>query len=258
MPSTYAHARFGQQAAKGLPGPVRLTVQRFQRLYDVGCYGPDFFFYYQPLFPTKMRALGSRFHKKTGREFFETAARHLRENPSEGGQAYLYGVLCHYALDSVCHPLICPASAQGCPSHTELEVEFDRHLLTLDGRVPAHRQNLGRNLRLTWGECVTISGFYPPATAYTVRQGFGVMSLACRALSMKNRGLLRAAFRLGGEQAPRLVMESGPNPRCAQFIEPLEQLYDQALERYPTLAAQLGDLLTNGTALGPEFQASFG
>ncbi|MGM9603966.1 MAG: zinc dependent phospholipase C family protein, partial [Faecousia sp.] len=258
LPSMYAHARFSQQAAKALPEHLRLTVQRFGRLYDVGAYGPDFFFFYQPLFKTKMGALGSQYHKMTGKEFFEAAARHLQQAPSEGGRAYLFGVLCHYALDSVCHPLICQVSAEGSVGHTELETEFDRHLLTQDGKVPAHRQNLGRNMHLTWGECVTVSGFYPPATAYTVRQGVGTMSLTCRALTMKNRKLLESLFRLGGEYASQMVMYPRPNHRCAQLIEPLEQLYARALERYPTLAAQLAGHLENGTPLGPEFDAAFG
>ena len=167
MPSIYAHSRFAQQAAGTLPEHLQLSVKRFRQLYDVGCYGPDFFFFYQPLFKTRMGQLGRQYHRMTGKEFFEGAAEHLRQAPSEGGQAYLYGVLCHYVLDSACHPLIRSVSAEGCPGHTELETEFDRHLLTKDGRVPAHRQNLGRNLRLTWGGCVTVSGFYPPATAYT-------------------------------------------------------------------------------------------
>lgn len=258
MPSMYAHARFSQQAVKALPEQLRLPVQRFGRLYDVGAYGPDFFFFYQPLFKTKMGALGSRFHKMTGKAFFEAAADHLRQAPSEGGRAYLFGVLCHYALDSVCHPLISQVSAEGSVGHTELETEFDRHLLTKDGKVPAHRQNLGRNMHLTWGECVTVSGFYPPATAYTVRQGVGAMSLVCRALTMKNRKLLELLFRLGGNHASQLVMYTRPNHRCAQLIEPLEQLYARALERYAGLAAQLCDCLENGTPLGSEFDAAFG
>lgn len=258
LPSIYAHSRFGDQAAQMLPEHLRMTAQRFRRLYDVGCYGPDFFFFYQPLFKTKMGALGSQFHKMTGKAFFEAAAAHLRQAPSEGGQAYLYGVLCHYALDSACHPLICGTSAQGIVGHTELETEFDRHLLTKDGKVPAHRQNLGRKTRLTWGECVTVSGFYPPATAYTVRQGVGVMALVCRALTMKNRKLLQALFKLGGEHASQMVMYTRQNHRCAQLIEPLEQLYEEALARYADMASQLSRCLENGDPLGPEFDAAFG
>ena len=142
--------------------------------------------------------------------------------------------------------------------HTELETEFDRHLLTKDGKVPAHRQNLGRKTRLTWGECVTVSGFYPPATAYTVRQGVGIMSLVCRALTMKNRKLLQAMFRLGGEYASQMVMYTRPNHRCAQLIGPLEQLYDEALARYAVMASQLSRCLENGDPLGSEFAPTFG
>lgn len=258
LPSFYAHTRFGQQAAQGFPEQIRLSVQRFPQLFHVGCFGPDFFFFYLPMFKTKMGALGSQYHHQTGKRFFETAAEHLRQNPSEGGRAYLYGVLCHYALDSVCHPMICQAAAEGCPGHTELETDFDRHLLTKDGRVPAHRENLGRSIRLTWGECVTVSEFFPPASAYTVRVGVGSMSLVCRAMSMKNRKLLQMLFRLGGTYGTQLVMTIRPNHRCAQLIEPLEQLYDKALERFPVLAAQLDALLENGTPLGQEFEATFG
>lgn len=258
MPSFYAHARFGREAAKILPEPLQRSLQRFPQLFHVGCYGPDFFFFYLPMFKTKLGALGIRYHRQPGKEFFEAAAEQLRRSPSEGGRAYLYGVLCHYALDSRSHPLIRQASAEKNPGHTELETEFDRHLLTKDGRVPAHRQNLGRAMKLTWGECVTVSGFYPPATAYTVRVGVGSMSLVCGAMTMKNRELLQTLFRLGGEHALQLVMSTRPNHRCAQLLEPLEQCYDEALALFPTLASQLTALLEEGTPLGPEFEDSFG
>ena len=205
-----------------------------------------------------MGALGSQYHRRSGKEFFTQAAQHLRQTPSEGGQAYLFGVLCHYALDSVCHPLIRQASEQGCPGHTELETEFDRQLLTQDGRVPAHRQYLGRSMRLTWGECVTVAGFYPPATAYTVRRGMGTMALLCRLLTLKQRELLTNLLRVGGEYAVQLVMYTRPNHRCVQQLGQLQALYDQALERYGVLAAQLEEHLTNGTPLGQEFDPTFG
>ena len=258
MPSIYAHTRFGDEAAKYLPEQQRLSVQRFRRLYTVGCSGPDFFFFYWPMLKTKLGKLGIGFHRQSGKEFFENAAQLLRQNPSEGGRAYLFGVLCHYCLDSVCHPMIREVSREGDPGHVELETEFDRHLLTKDGRVPAHLQNIGFKSRLTWGECVTIASFYPPASAYTVRIGVGTMSIVYRALAMKNRELLLRLFKLGGEYPSQLVMYSRPNHRCQPLMEPLEQLYGQALERYSELAAQLLRCLETGEPLGEEFNPSFG
>ena len=36
LPSFYAHARFARQAAEYLPEHLRLSVNRFRQLYDVG------------------------------------------------------------------------------------------------------------------------------------------------------------------------------------------------------------------------------
>lgn len=257
MPSIYAHFRFGDQAAKLLPEPMRRSIARFPQLFSLGVHGPDFFFFYQPLFKTQMGSLGDWYHGLTGREFFQRAVHHLADNPSEGAKVYLYGVLCHYALDSVCHPMINAATAAGNPVHTELETEFDRVLLTKDGRVPPERQYLGRRLKLTWGESVTVAGFYPPATVYTVRRSVRLMAAATRLMTMKNRRLLQAIFNLGGTYASKMVMHQRPNRRCSALIPQLEELYEQALERFPMMAAQLEAYLKDGTPLGAEFDANF-
>ena len=257
MPSIYAHFRFGDQAAKLLPESMRRSIARFPQLFSQGVHGPDFFFFYQPLFKTQMGSLGDWYHGLTGREFFHRAAHHLADNPSEGAKVYLYGVLCHYTLDSVCHPMINAATANGNPVHTELETEFDRVLLTKDGRVPPERQYLGRRLKLTWGESVTVAGFYPPATVYTVRRSVRLMAAATRLMTMKNRRLLQMIFNLGGEYASKMVMQQRPNRRCSALIPQLEDLYEQALEQFPTMAAQLEAYLKDGTPLGAEFDADF-
>lgn len=257
MPSIYAHFRFGDQAAKRLPEPMRRSIARFPQLFSLGVHGPDFFFFYQPLFKTQMGSLGGWYHNLTGREFFQRAARRLADNPSEGAKVYLYGVLCHYTLDSVCHPMINAATAAGNSVHTELETEFDRVLLTKDGRVPPERQYLGRRLKLTWGESVTVAGFYPPATVYTVRRSVRLMAASTRLMTMKNRHLLQVIFNLGGEYASKMVMCQRPNRRCSALIPQLEELYAQALEQFPTMAAQLEAYLKDGTPLGTEFDVDF-
>lgn len=257
MPSIYAHFRFGDQAAKTLDGSLQRTISRFPQLFDVGVHGPDFFFFYQPLWRTKMGSLGGWYHNLSGREFFERAVRRLADNPSEGATAYLYGVLCHYALDSACHPLIVSATAGKAPGHTELETEYDRVLLARDGHNPPCRYYLGRRLKLTWGGCVTVAGFYPPASAYTVHHSVWMMAAVCRMMTMKNRRLLQAIFNLGGEYASQMVMQQRPNHRCAPLVQELDALYQQALERYPRMAAELADYIANGTPLGADFDANF-
>ena len=104
MPANYAHYRFGIQALEQLSPDLKRPIQRFRRMYDVGLHGPDLFFYYNPLMQNSLAALARRTHALAGREFFTQACEILKKNPSEAGQAYLYGLLCHYCLDSALHP----------------------------------------------------------------------------------------------------------------------------------------------------------
>lgn len=256
MPSNYAHYRFGSLALPELPEERRRSLQRFRQLYDVGLHGPDLFFYFLPLFHTKTRELGGSYHKLTGKEFFETAAARLREQPSEGGEAYLFGVLGHYALDSACHPLVNAADAEGKIRHVELETEFDRHLLALDGAETPETRDISGHMRLTWGEAVTVSGFYPPASAYAIRLSVKSMALINRGLSLRNRKFVETAFRLAHNSD--LVMYSRPNRKCAPLIPRLQTLFDEALARYPAMAEALEGCLRDGTPLGEYFDAVFG
>lgn len=257
MPSIYAHTRFANRAAEEFPEELRRSIRRFPHLFQFGAQGADFFFFYQPLFHTKIGSLGGWFHDLTGQEFFQRAALHYADSPSEGAKVYLYGVLCHYALDSVCHPLIVQASKEKTPGHTELEVELDRILLARDGKNPPYRQDLAKGLHLTWGECTTVAGFYAPTSAAQVRRSARVMGLTYRVLAMKNRRLLQRLFRLGGEYAGQMVMGAHANRRCAPIIPELEERYDRALEAMPRLATQLEGLLSRGAPLGEEFAPNF-
>lgn len=256
MPSAYAHYRFGTQASGELPAETAKTVKRFRQLFDAGLQGPDFFFYYDPLFRSGAGKLGSVFHRQTGKEFFTRAAEHLRSLPSEGGTAYLFGVLGHYALDSVCHPLIRAATADGKIGHTELEVEFDRYLLETDGKTPAWSQDLTQSIRLSRGDCVTASEFYPGASPIAVRRSFRNMKFLNKTLTHPNRELLERAFRLG--KAQHMVMTQKANRNCAHLDTQLLALYRQALERYPVLARQLNACIREGSPLGEEFAVNFG
>ena len=78
MPAAYAHYRFGTQALELLDPALRQQISRFRQVYDMGVQGPDFFFYYNPLFHTAAGALGHKFHMQSGETFFTAAVRRLR------------------------------------------------------------------------------------------------------------------------------------------------------------------------------------
>ena len=187
MPAAYAHYRFGKLLIPQLPSEVRQCVQRFRRLYDVGLQGPDIFFYHNILVDDSMKKLAQKLHSMSGREFFTMACRRLRLEPTEAGQAYLYGLLAHYCLDSVCHPLIQATAAEGAIGHIELETEFDRYLLTLDGKESPETFDISQHMKLTKGECVTVAGLYPSVSPGNVLQSIQTMAAVTKLLATPGR-----------------------------------------------------------------------
>ena len=261
MPSTYAHYRFGVAMLPGLPGDVRRTIGRFRRLFDVGLHGPDIFFYHPMLPKGADQSPGRKFHRQNGRDFFQRVCRVTRMEKSEAAQAYLYGVLCHYALDSICHPFVKEQAERGPATHTEIEAEFDRFLLELDGKRPPESQDMSPHLHLTPGECETVAKFYPGMTARSV--GNCVANMArCTKLFATPEGARRTVLRKGmealGPKISGLLMTVGPNPRCAGLDYALLELYEQAVSDFPEMLVQIQAHLTYNGNLGEEFANPFG
>lgn len=258
MPSGYAHYRFGSEMLPLLPGEGSRLAQRFRQLYDVGLQGPDPLFYYNPVFRSNMGALASRLHRQSGREFFGNALKKLKVSPSEGARAYLFGLLGHYCLDSVCHPYVRGVAAVGRIGHTEMETEFDRFLMEKDGIAKPHRFSMGDHYRLTRGECVTAALFLEPATPAAINRCVRSMIRVDRLATMKNRKLAKNLMGFGGNTGLQMLMGETPNEKCVGTNAALLSLYEQAAEQYPNLARQLSDAMETGDTLGDDFAPCFG
>lgn len=260
MPSTYAHYRFGVAMLPGMPGDVRRTIGRFRRLFDVGLHGPDIFFYNPMLRKGASESPGRKFHKQNGRDFFQRVCRVTRMEKSEAAQAYLYGVLCHYVLDSACHPFVNEQSALGPATHFEMETEFDRFLLELDGKRPPESQDMSPHLHLTPGECETVAKFYPGATARSVGACVANMARCTKLFATPDgarRTVLRKSMEALGPKVSGLLMTVGPNPRCANLDHSLLELYNRAVEAFPEMLVQIQAHLTYNGSLGDEFDDPF-
>lgn len=261
MPATYAHYRFGVQMLGRMPADVCRTAKRHRRMFDVGLHGPDLFFFYKPVRATKINRLGNKYHRQNGKEFFSRLCRNLRLEPSEEGQAYLYGALCHYALDSHCHPLVEKLSWEGIASHTRIETEFDRFLMELDGREPPYGMHLTKHMALTSRECEQVARFYPGAEGTHIRESLKGMVHIRRALEMPD-GLLRTAviktMSMGSETFRDMVVKPEPDRVCEPLNQPLFERYEQAGKVFPQMLLQLGAHLTYNAPLGEEFAPIFG
>ena len=261
MPATYAHYRFGASMLSKMPADISRTAKRHRRIYDVGLHGPDLFFFYKPIRSTKIGRLGNKFHRQTGREFFYRACRNLRIDPSEAGQAYLYGVLCHYALDSHCHPLVERYSGEGIASHSRVEAEFERFLLEKDGKEPPYGMDLTKHMTLIMPECDTVSRFYPGSNGSSIRDSLKGMAKIRKTMELPE-GVLRTAviktMSAGSAVFRDMVVQPQPDPRCQMLNEPLLDAYRQAGIVFPEMLQQLGAHLTYNAPLGDLFEPIFG
>lgn len=225
MPATYAHCRFGEEMLQLMPADVRGTAKRHRSFFDVGLHGPDPLFYCPPALTGKAYRLGQTFHMQTGREFFSRACRNLRWEPDDGGQAYLYGVLCHFVLDAGCHALV--ARSEELP---RIEAAFDGFLMELDGV-----SGLGQwpHVALTDREWGLVSRFYPGADKRIFRRSARRMRKACAA----------------GQT---------PGTACTCWNQPLLERYRQAAEIFPDMLLKLIAHLQYNAPLGEKFDPIFG
>lgn len=261
MPSLYAHYRFGALILPRLPADVRGAIARHRCLFDAGLQGPDFFFFYKPASTTDIPPLGRSFHYQTGAEFFTRACRTLHSDSAEEELAYLYGLLGHYCLDSVCHPFVHQHTEEGTIGHNALESEFERYLLALDGVRRPHAYRRSVHMKLPKAHCAMVSRFYPPATAEQIQEAVSGMRRLTDLMTCgtgAHRAIAKAVLQTMGEGKTGLLVPPKPDPACAGLNEPMLELFGKALDRYPELLEQLREHLTFREPLGPEFEPIFG
>ncbi len=238
MPDTYAHYRFGRDVLALLPEAQQEVIRANRSLYDIGLHGPDPLFYYRPLSHHPLHEMGRRLHRMTGRQFFEAAARTCRcRGEKAADMAYLYGFLCHYALDSACHGLVIATADRGEVTHAGIESSLDRLLMIRDGLDPV-RTDRAESLRLSSSErrrCAQVMAPYLPGVS-EARLSRAVNSMAfynrfLRLPSPIARGAVDRTLRLIGQYDAihgHMVPER-PDPRCEETDRQLLVLYEQAV-----------------------------
>ena len=255
MPANYAHYRFGKLALPSLPAEARQCIGRFRRMYDIGLHGPDILFYYNPIMDTPVGQLGHSYHTYSGQAFFAQAA---GQADSEAARAYLYGLLGHYCLDSVCHPYVNRLVDIGEARHIALESQLERRLLEADGEPSPATFDMSRRLRLTRGECMTVAQFYPPATGANIHRSVKLMSLCTHFLASPKR---EKREKLLGRVKPELcdiLIPETENEELSLYVDELTALYDQALARYPRMLEALMAHMRTGEPLGEDCAPTFG
>ncbi len=252
MPSIYAHQKFGDETQKRLPVSLQKELEQNRDLFNIGFQGPDIFFFYHPLSWGEIPQYGNRMHEKSGHAFFGRALELYYGLPHEtpanqqirqAARAYLYGVLCHYTLDSACHRFIDETDASGITSHAELEGDYDRRLIAREGRNPVE-ENLTRQFHPSAEAAKVIAVFYPevtPAVVETALRSCVSLQRLLRCPRDGKRNFLYGALWLVGkyESFQPHIMNKEPDPDCREAEDRLDELFEQALPRAAKLITEL-------------------
>ena len=259
MPSTYAHYRMGKEAAGELTGEAWHAISMYRQLYLIGLHGPDILFYYKPLKSNTINEIGYGMHGRPGIEFFEHAVKVMENKDNKLPYlAYMYGVMCHFALDVTCHGYIDEKINESGVTHAEIEVEFDRMLMEKDGLDPV-RHSLTDHIVPSMRNARVISCFYEGTTPEQVRialEGMIKYNKLLLAPSKPKRMLVNGILKLSGnyKEMHGLVVNYEPNPLCEDSNKRLMSLYQKAEK----LAVQLINEYSELDDWNPIYQYTFG
>ncbi len=226
MPAVYAHYKFGKEVYRALPKDIRQMIRENGPAYFLGLHGPDLLFYYRPYVKNRVNRLGARMHRESARCFFEKGRETYQGRQSYVLLSYLCGFMCHFILDSECHPYINRYMREHKLGHMEIETDFDRKLLKEDGFDPA-THNCTRHLIRDLDTEEAISSVLEHITADQVDECILGFHKVIRLFQCPNTGkarFLQIFFALIGQRKGLggLVMTGKENPRCKKSCVELE------------------------------------
>ena len=264
MPTTYTHYRFGKDVLQDLPDTIQKTIMNNRAQFDIGLHGPDLLFYYNPLSKNEVSEIGYRMHDESGNVFFSKAAEILKQmaGDTSASLAYIYGFICHFALDSICHPYVEELDEKGPISHSEIEAEFDRVLLEKDGFQPLSQKVTGH---ITWKKetICAIAPFFPQVTKKQIKLTLQSMKFFLDILVAPNgmkRNLINGVLKISGnyEKLHTLLMNIEPNPKCAISNQRLMELYKESIPLAISLIQNFDAYLQDSISLDHAFKHTFG
>lgn len=217
MPNYFAHLEFGRRVLDSLPIPLRKSIEVEKDAFILGLYGPD------PLFFSprrRVRQLGCSLHRQAVRPVAERLRQAIEEDVPLS-QGYAAGFLCHFALDSACHPYVDTMSSAGLVTHGQIEAELDRLLMLRVGLNPMEDTPIPPIPVMPELEQV-IRTAYPGLSPRQFQTGYEMFGRASRLLTLAGgTGLRNLTDRLARRYpvcAPiqGMVLPQEPDPACAQ------------------------------------------
>lgn len=145
MPDFWIHSLGGQLVLDGLESSDwKGMIEDNRKIYNLGCQGPDFFFYndFLPWIRTKRGpGIGTMLHEENTRTLFLGSIDYLKGVESDENfsiiATYFLGFIVHYAIDKREHPFI-NARTKNFNEHKALEMKLDTYFIKKYWRKKVH------------------------------------------------------------------------------------------------------------------------
>ncbi len=202
-------------------------------------------------------------HEEPGRVFFDRARRVVHcEADRDAALAYALGFVCHFALDSTCHPYVEQFTRESGVTHCEIETEFDNMLLRRDGYDPL-KFFTASHIHPSEQNAKAIAPFYEGISEQVALDSLKGMISVHRLLQASNpvkRWVVLTGMKVVGkyDMLHGLVADPQPNPKCVESGKRLEELYAQALPLAETLILEFVAKLDTDQPLSKAFDHTSG
>lgn len=261
MPTTYTHDAFGKETYQKLPEEIKNMIRENKKLYLIGLHGPDILFYYKPYRKNEVSSLGYNMHEEKARIFFEETIKTCRETGSKPLMVYLIGFVCHYILDSCCHPFVYHYQEESGLSHAEIETELDRYFMERDGKNP-FTYHPASSISPSKSVAETIHMAFPLFSEKTIHKTLEGMKFYCnltvtryewkRSMFHKILKCVKADREMGGR-----IVEKERNAETIVSTEELKILYQNALEEVVPAIINLYHAIEGDEILSERFDRNY-
>lgn len=261
MPASYTHYSFGEEVYKRLPENLIEVIDKCKDAYYIGLNGPDILFYYKPLTKNPIKAYGHEIHEEIAESFFQGAKNYIFKNKDDICLSYILGFLCHFALDSTCHPYIGEAQKASGFSHGFIEAELEGAMMERNGVSP-QRQNAGAHINANKEVAKHICNLYQGLEEVHIYKCLKSVRFYNSLLTCENevkrkfiKGVLKKIK--GGDSFSDMIINLHPDPKAKDIINNLVNLYEKALEEAIQLISAYYTTIITDSKINKGFNKNF-
>lgn len=262
MPAIYAHDKFGKLVFEGLDKELKDVIKTYYSQFRIGLQGPDPLFYHRPYLPDKATKEGSNIHHEPCSKFLYPAIDVIRIHGIQSGEyAYLLGFLCHFILDSECHPYIDEYITSHAVGHIALESEFEKVLLREDGLDPI-QSDISSFIPVDEYSAKCMACFYQNLSVkkahFTLKEMRFEKHFLYAPKKFKQK-VLNTIFKVSGhyQDIGGLMIQPIDDKECIKSNEYLYHRFYQSIPLAIQLLQDFNETIQNGKELNPRFHRDF-